>query len=72
MDPMPPSFMNGRRAIERRRERINAAKQRISRIMSSNSAGPSDAIELQPANAAYARKRRRSKKEEVDWEDFIY
>ncbi|OWM70462.1 plant-specific TFIIB-related protein PTF2 [Punica granatum] len=71
MDPMPPSFVNGRRAVERRRERINAAKQRINRIMSSNCAGPPDALEFQSANASYARKRRRSKKEEVDWEDFI-
>lgn len=72
MDQMPPSFIKGLLANERRRERINAAKQRISRIMSSNCVDAEDASKFQHANHAHAnKKRRRNKGEVVDWEDFI-
>ncbi|KAK4781568.1 hypothetical protein SAY86_015670 [Trapa natans] len=71
LDPMPPSFTRGLLANERRRERINAAKKRISRIMSPDSVGIELVSKFHTENEARPKKRRRNKGEVVDWEDFI-
>lgn len=65
LETMPPSFVNGCKVYERRRERIRAAKRRIDRIMLPSNADSGDATEdVQPPG-----KKRKAKG--VDWEDLI-
>ncbi|KDP21088.1 hypothetical protein JCGZ_21559 [Jatropha curcas] len=69
LNPMPPSFVNGHMAVERRRAKINAAKLRIERIMhprNADSGVGSDFCFLE------ARKRKRKARAKgLDWEDFV-
>ncbi|KAK4768692.1 hypothetical protein SAY87_003833 [Trapa incisa] len=71
IDPMPHSYTRGLLKNERRRERIEAAKKRISRIMSPDSVDMEVVRGLQTKDDVRPKKRRRSKGEVVDWEDFI-
>ncbi|XP_062012998.1 plant-specific TFIIB-related protein PTF2 [Rosa rugosa] len=66
LDPMPPSYVKGLKARKRRRERINAAKQRIHKIMHPSNAH-SDACISEDVQTGRKRKRRHT----LDWEDLI-
>lgn len=77
LDAMPPSFVNGCIANERRRQKIDAAKQRINRIMHPSASGPMDVCDSQMSSSSLSsvhskKKRKRSQAiDVVDWEDFI-
>ncbi|XP_050367825.1 plant-specific TFIIB-related protein PTF2 [Argentina anserina] len=66
LDPMPPSYDKGLKACKRRRERINAAKHRIHKIMHPSKAH-SDACISEDAQTG----RKRKRKNTLDWEDLI-
>ncbi|KAH7544965.1 plant-specific TFIIB-related protein PTF2 isoform X1 [Ziziphus jujuba] len=72
LDALPPSFENGCRAYERRREKINAAKLRINRIMNPSNPNPCDDYSFSTSENIQARKKRkRGQTEGIDWEDLI-
>ncbi|KAF8040177.1 hypothetical protein BT93_B2415 [Corymbia citriodora subsp. variegata] len=72
LEVMPPSFVNGCIANERRRQKIDAAKRRIDRIMHPSASGPTDDCDSQtPSSVHRKKKRKRSQAIDVDWEDFI-
>ncbi|KHN01173.1 Transcription initiation factor IIB [Glycine soja] len=75
VDTMPPSFVNGQLKCEMRRERINAAKVRIKRIMHPSDADLGDAEIPCPLDSSYPERRRKKRKgmvvDDVDWEDLI-
>uniref|UniRef100_A0A2P2IKC7 BRF2-like C-terminal domain-containing protein n=1 Tax=Rhizophora mucronata TaxID=61149 RepID=A0A2P2IKC7_RHIMU len=72
LDAMPPSFVNGCKAIERRRARINAAKLRIDKVMCPQNDASIDFGSIQLLEGSYVRKRKRKTKgNNLDWEDFI-
>lgn len=72
LDAMPPSFVNSCIAYERRRQKIDAAKQRINRIMHPTASGPIDICDSQTSCSAHGKKKRkRSQAIDVDWEDFV-
>ncbi|KAJ8772173.1 hypothetical protein K2173_027350 [Erythroxylum novogranatense] len=71
-DAMPPSFVRGCMANERRRAKIYAAKLRVQRIMNPWSANSIDGSKLQSLEVAYPQKRKRKTQENnLDWEDFV-
>lgn len=72
LDALPPSFVTGCRVYKRRKEKINAAKVRINRVMhpSRTDLGESrDSCSLDSVHAKKKRKRRQVN--DIDWEDFI-
>ncbi|XAR66566.1 hypothetical protein NMG60_11012844 [Bertholletia excelsa] len=73
LDAMPPSFINGCLANQRRREKIKAAKLRIKGIMSPPNAGSGDRDIVCVSECTSIGKKRRKKglKIDTDWEDFI-
>ncbi|XP_038691402.1 plant-specific TFIIB-related protein PTF2 isoform X2 [Tripterygium wilfordii] len=67
MNALPPSFVQGCIALERRREKIKAAKKRINRIMNL-----ADADASETSNFNFLGKKKRKKQvSEFDWEDFV-
>lgn len=72
LDVMPPSFIAGCKANERRRKKINAAKVRIDKIMYPSNTGSdgSDCFKSSEDVSA-GKKRKRRQACEIDWEDFI-
>ncbi|XP_057513878.1 plant-specific TFIIB-related protein PTF2-like [Actinidia eriantha] len=73
LNTMPPSFVNGCLTYQRRREKINAAKLRIDKIMCSSNADSGDNYNLCISESINVGKKRRRKriKVDTDWEDFI-
>ncbi|OMO95879.1 hypothetical protein CCACVL1_05202 [Corchorus capsularis] len=72
LDMMPPSFIAGCVAKERRRERINAAKVRINKIMYPSNTGSEGSDNHCSSEVVGAgKKRKRRKVCEIDWEDFL-
>ena len=72
LDALPPSFVSGCLAYEQRREKINAAKLRISKIMYPSKANMGDTEEFSSEEHLHAKKKRRkTKKNGIDWEDFV-
>ena len=70
---MPPSFVNGCLTYQRRREKINAAKLRIDKIMCPSNADSGDNYNLcisESINVGKKRRRNRTKVD-TDWEDFV-
>lgn len=72
LSALPPSFVNGCLANERRREKINAAKLRIGRIM--NPSKPiwennNDICSLESIRGK--RKQKRKRVHDFDWEDLV-
>ncbi|PIA57785.1 hypothetical protein AQUCO_00500007v1 [Aquilegia coerulea] len=72
-DNMPPSFVAGVLACKRRREKINAAKQRINKIMKPSSSAPGEQKSLTLVKCSQDRKKIKRKADamNVDWEDYI-
>ncbi|XP_004305699.1 PREDICTED: uncharacterized protein LOC101291556 [Fragaria vesca subsp. vesca] len=66
LDHMPPSYLKGLKACKRRRERINAAKQRIHKIMHPSNARSDVCISEDVKNG-----RKRKRRHTLDWEDLI-
>ncbi|KAK7290377.1 hypothetical protein RIF29_04758 [Crotalaria pallida] len=74
LDAMPPSFVANKSNCKIRRERINAAKARIKRIMHPLDAGLGDSTNLDNLDDTCherKRKKRRGVVDDVDWEDLI-
>lgn len=74
LETMPPSFMSGCLKNNMRREKINAAKARINRIMHPLNADQSGSANLSPlGETCYGKKRKRKGTlvDGVDWEDLI-
>ncbi|XP_022759133.1 plant-specific TFIIB-related protein PTF2 [Durio zibethinus] len=72
LDLMPPSFIAGCKANERRRRKINAAKVRINKIMDPSNTGSDGSGNLNSSEVAYSgKKRKRRQASEIDWEDFV-
>ncbi|XWS47464.1 hypothetical protein CRYUN_Cryun14cG0154300 [Craigia yunnanensis] len=72
LDVMPPSFIAGCKANERRRKKINAAKARINKIMDPCNTGSDDSGNFNSLEVVCAgKKRKRRQASEIDWEDFI-
>lgn len=78
LDAMPPSFVTSCLTYEKRRERINAAKLRIDRIMNpsnfaSGDTGNSCQSECVDSGLSKCVGKRRSRRQidDIDWEDFI-
>ncbi|XP_030505842.1 plant-specific TFIIB-related protein PTF2 isoform X2 [Cannabis sativa] len=70
LNALPPSFVNNCKVYEKRREKINAAKRRIDRIMfPSNS---DDCVNNYVVDCEQlGKKRKRAKFSAIDWEDLI-
>lgn len=72
LDAMPPSFIAGCEAYEKRREKINAAKRRIGRIMHPLNSDSGDSRDNSIVVYEQPRKKRRvAKVNVIDWEDLI-
>ncbi|TKY69718.1 Transcription initiation factor IIB-1 [Spatholobus suberectus] len=75
VDTMPPSFVTGQLKCKMRRERINAAKVRIKRIMDPLDADLGDTEIPGPVDSSYPGRKRKKRKgmvvDDVDWEDLI-
>ncbi|KAJ0106001.1 hypothetical protein Patl1_18848 [Pistacia atlantica] len=68
LDVMPPSFVNGCMANEKRRAKINSAKVRINKIMDPSR----DNDNVASSECVLSGKRKKRKRiGEIDWEDFI-
>lgn len=72
LNALPPSFVSGCLAYERRREKINAAKLRIKKVMypSNTSSDDTDDFSAKEQEHLHAEKKRRRAKADIDWEDF--
>ncbi|XP_068321217.1 plant-specific TFIIB-related protein PTF2 [Pyrus communis] len=70
LDAIPPSFVNGCVAVKRRKEKINAAKQRIDRIMCPDNARSGDSSDICISEEVHTRKKRKRGRG-IDWEDLI-
>ncbi|KAL5575239.1 hypothetical protein UlMin_016938 [Ulmus minor] len=66
LDALPPSFVTSCLVYEKRREKINAAKHRIDKIMNRLNADSGEAITL-----STTKKRKKTKVTGIDWEDLI-
>lgn len=78
LDVMPPSFVTSCLTYEKRRERINAAKLRIDRIMNPSNFASGDtgnSCQSECGDSGLSKcvgKRRRGRQiDDIDWEDFI-
>ncbi|WVZ10862.1 hypothetical protein V8G54_015392 [Vigna mungo] len=72
VDTMPPSFVNGQLKCKMRKEKINAAKLRIKRIMHPVDANLGDvSVPLDSSCPERRRKRKGMVVDDVDWEDLI-
>ncbi|KAK9288984.1 hypothetical protein L1049_017455 [Liquidambar formosana] len=72
LDAMPPSFVTGCLAHKKRREKINAAKLRIDKIMRPSNIGSGDTVDFCFTECIHAGKKRWKKQfDGIDWEDFI-
>lgn len=67
LDALPPSFVSGRLADQRRREKINAAKLRIEKVMHPQKGS---GIAEDPCRNSEGKKRK-ERGDVFDWEDFI-
>lgn len=70
-DPPPPSFVAGLEARQRRKEKIAAAKHRISRVMRPSSDNSGTEEYHLPLDRKGAKKRRRQGAGGIDWEDCV-
>ena len=72
LDALPPSFVAGCEVYEKRREKINAAKRRIDKIMHPGSTGADECNEVSVIENVQTSKKRKGKRIGViDWEDLI-
>lgn len=72
LEALPPSFVAGCKVYEKRREKINAAKRRINRIMFPLNADLDDNSNISCKEISHPRKKRKSTKVDViSWEDLI-
>ncbi|KAE8732767.1 Vacuoleless1 (VCL1) isoform 1 [Hibiscus syriacus] len=72
LDMMPPSYIAGCKAIERRRQKINAAKVRINKIMNPSCTVSDGCDNFNSSEVGCAgKKRKRRPGSEIDWEDFV-
>lgn len=72
LDALPPSFVTGCKVYEKRREKINAAKRRIDRIMYPLNSDSGDTSSNSIMECEQPRKKRKGAKVNViDWEDLI-
>ncbi|EOX93141.1 Zinc ion binding,transcription regulators, putative [Theobroma cacao] len=72
LDAMPPSFIAGCKANERRRKKINAAKVRINKIIDPSNSGSDGSGNFCSSEVVCAgKKRKRRQASEIDWEDFV-
>ncbi|XP_059438317.1 plant-specific TFIIB-related protein PTF2 [Corylus avellana] len=72
LDPLPPSFVTGCRVYTRRREKINAAKARINRVMHPSRTDLGESGDSCSFDSVHAKKKRnRRQANDIDWEDFI-
>ncbi|KAI4296933.1 hypothetical protein L6164_036850 [Bauhinia variegata] len=74
LDVAPPSFTTGCLKCKRRREKINAAKQRINRIMHPLHTDLGDSANLSVTDVSHRgkwKKRKGATVDDVDWEDLI-
>nr|POE98631.1 plant-specific tfiib-related protein ptf2 [Quercus suber] len=72
LDALPPSFVNGCKVYKRRKEKINAAKLRISRIKHPLGTDLGEGGDIGLSECVNAGKKRKGKRvKDIDWEDFI-
>ncbi|KAK2994110.1 hypothetical protein RJ640_003633 [Escallonia rubra] len=71
LEAMPPSFVNGRLACQKRRAKIEAAKLRIKTIMNPWDVVLSDGGSLSLSKCVNVGKKRRKMQVDMDWEDFV-
>ncbi|KAK2997723.1 hypothetical protein RJ639_026242 [Escallonia herrerae] len=71
LDAMPPSFVNGLLACQKRRAKIEAAKLRIETIMNPWNVVLSDGGNLSLSKCVNVGKKRRKMQVDMDWEDFV-
>uniref|UniRef100_A0A5B7BHV1 BRF2-like C-terminal domain-containing protein n=1 Tax=Davidia involucrata TaxID=16924 RepID=A0A5B7BHV1_DAVIN len=71
LNSMPPSYVTGCLAYQRRREKIKAAKLRIDKIMHPSNADSGDRDALCLLECVNVGKKRRRMQVEIDWEDFV-
>ncbi|XP_044486297.1 plant-specific TFIIB-related protein PTF2-like [Mangifera indica] len=69
LDVVPPSYVNGCMANEKRRAKINSAKVRINKIMDPSRADVADNDSVECVLSGKSRNRKGIG--EIDWEDFI-
>ncbi|XP_074356710.1 plant-specific TFIIB-related protein PTF2-like [Apium graveolens] len=69
MDVMPPAFVNGCLTYQRRRDRIEAAKTRIKKIMCPFGSGEGNDHWL--STCTINEKKKKKRHVDVDWEDLI-
>lgn len=67
LDALPPSYIKGCVAVERRREKIKAAKLRIKTIQHPSGIVSEGALSLELEHS----KKKRKKGSEIDWEDLV-
>ncbi|CAL9228135.1 unnamed protein product [Arabidopsis halleri] len=67
LDALPPSYIKGCIAVERRREKIKAAKLRIKTIQHPSGIVSEGALSLELEHS----KKKRKKGSEIDWEDLV-
>ncbi|CAN8327817.1 unnamed protein product [Cochlearia groenlandica] len=67
LDVLPPSYIKGCDAVERRREKIEAAKLRINAIQHPSDIGSESELSLELEHSNKKRKVR----SEIDWEDLV-
>ncbi|CAL9015635.1 unnamed protein product [Prunus brigantina] len=70
LDVVPPSFVNGCVTVKKRREKINAAKLRIDKIMHPLNAHSDDSIDTCTSEDVHTTKKRKRARG-IDWEDLI-
>jgi transcription factor IIIB subunit 2 len=73
LDALPPSFVTGCRVYKRRREKINAAKVRINRVMHPSRTDLVESCDSCSLESVHAKKKKRNRRRvnDIDWEDFI-
>ncbi|KAA8519673.1 hypothetical protein F0562_013882 [Nyssa sinensis] len=71
LNAMPPSYVTGCLAYQRRREKIKVAKQRIDKIMHPSNADSGERDALCLLECINVGKKRRRMQVGIDWEDFI-
>ncbi|KNA13996.1 hypothetical protein SOVF_111570 [Spinacia oleracea] len=84
LDPLPPSYIRGCKAVKRRQEKIRAAKRRINNIINppivksnntikhrSLDAQSCSSNEINTVENVNSRKKRKKQHDTIDWEDFI-
>ncbi|XP_057947959.1 plant-specific TFIIB-related protein PTF2 [Malania oleifera] len=70
-DALPPSFVTGCLATERRREKINAAKLRIDKVINPTNIDSANAGDVCLFDDRHSGKKRKRRHDGIDWEDVV-